>query len=243
MAGGNIGCLHLHYVSYIFAVVFVDLPCSFSSLCEYAYIILTYLQLTITFIFYRDLRESVSKLLQDVKIQDSRQKERSFNNILGQQLLGDQIPVRDNAGQNAANTTALNIVAKPISRTCREMPRNYPYEPSQNLLWQQSYANGPETYGKESENRSRLYEKNKHDLLSDKESDLESCSIISESTMSSSSSVSKVDEFVYHTTQSQTFDDQYSSLFCDSGEFRLNMADLSANIKKMQQALQTAKGS
>ena len=204
---------------------------------------LAYLQPTITFIFYRGLRESVSKLLQDVKIQDSRQKERSFNNILGQQLLGDQIPVRDNAGRNAANTAALNNVGQPISRTCREMPRNYPYEPSQNFLRQQSYANGLEIYGKESEIQPGLYEKNNHDLFSDKESDLQSCSIISESTTSSSSSISKVDEFVYNTTQSQTFDDQYSTLFCDSGEFRLNMADLSANIKKMQQALQTAKGS
>eukprot|EP00112_Aurelia_sp_Birch-Aquarium-sp1_P000510 Seg1048.15 transcript_id=Seg1048.15/GoldUCD/mRNA.D3Y31 product="Coiled-coil domain-containing protein 14" protein_id=Seg1048.15/GoldUCD/D3Y31 len=191
----------------------------------------------------RGLRESVSKLLQDVNFQDARQKDRNFNNIQGKKLLVDQIPVRDIVGQNAANTVALNNVGQPIYGINREKPGSNQHQPSRISLQQQSYANGPDKYGKGSGIQPGLYERANYDLFSDKESDLLSCSMISESTMSSSSYISKNGEFVYNTTQGQTFNDQYSSLFCDSGDFRLNMADLSANIKKMQQALQTAKRS
>lgn len=38
------------------------------------------------------------------------------------------------------------------------------------------------------------------------------------------------------------FDDQFSTLTCDSGEFRSNLADLSSNIRRMQQSLNKAKG-
>ena len=43
--------------------------------------------------------------------------------------------------------------------------------------------------------------------------------------------------------KSFTFDDQFSTLTCDSTDFRTNLADLSSNIRRMQESLYNAKKS
>ncbi len=87
------------------------------------------------------------------------------------------------------------------------------------------------------ERRSDMY--NKDAISSDIASEALSSTLASESdggcrVDSSTTSCNDLDSCI-------SIDDRYSTLTCDSGEFQLNLANLDADIKKLQISLQTAK--
>ena len=177
--------------------------------------------------FVRDLRNSVERLLQDVNFKDSRPfvRDSEPNNLVRQRG-------RTGATSNVStNRKAYHLTSGDPYKPDTILHDNSNVKPTQDLTEAKlsSYAN---------KGGSRPYSR----LSSDQESDFLSSTTISDLTATSTSSV-KFESFYNEFEPNGNFDDQISTLTCDSQEFRTNLANLSSNIKQMQQSLCNAKRS
>eukprot|EP00795_Rhopilema_esculentum_P013782 gene13782-4711_t len=166
----------------------------------------------------RDLRNSVERLLQDVNFKDSRPfvRDSKPNNLARH---------RGHTGATSNNST---------NRKAYQLTSDDPYKPE--TVSHQISNMKPTQDLTTQEGDSRRYTR----PYSDQESDFLSSTTISDLTATSTSSV-KFESFYSEFEPNGNFDDQISTLTCDSQEFRTNLANLSSNIKQMQQSLCNAK--
>lgn len=189
------------------------------------------LLLLIPSLFFRDLRDSVANLLRDVNYKEPRMQNKSTFDKHHPAISSNdpdlQISPMEKSGHNDNYYTKSRRFKPPVTDTPLHTELSDKMHP---IFGENGEINTKNTLHFDYDaGKNRL---GSFSSLSDQNSEI--------------SSISSVPDLVTgsdHTSVGQSLfvGDQFSTLTCDSGEFRSDLANLSMKIRNMQESLQNAK--
>eukprot|EP00794_Sanderia_malayensis_P017727 gene17727-19499_t len=180
----------------------------------------------------RGLQESVAKLLHDVNFKDSRTLTRKVGGTELKHPHGKLKPEVGSSGRGVAgNNENRNAGIRTGTVKSQRVGYNVGNTDAENVSeWK------PVSRSKTSSGNIPV-----DDVSSDTASEALSSTLTSESNKECCSVVESETTSCNDSLYSISIDDRYSTLTCDSGEFQLDLANLDADIRKLQLSLKSAK--